>query len=78
MVVASNLCMLTNKVFNQIDPSDVNERAYLESVILTMKNVIQARRWRISSVGRDFRRRTKDCCAIGWRSRGDAQLLSGY
>ncbi len=33
MVVPNNLYILTIGVFNQIEPSDVNERAYLESLI---------------------------------------------
>jgi hypothetical protein len=33
MVDLNNLYILTNGVFNQIEPSDVNERAYLESLI---------------------------------------------
>jgi len=33
MVVPNNLYILTNGVFNQIGPLDVNERAYFESLI---------------------------------------------
>lgn len=33
MVVSNNLYILTNAVFDQIEPLDVNERAYLESLI---------------------------------------------
>ncbi len=33
MADPNNLYILTNGVFNQIEPSDVNERAYLESLI---------------------------------------------
>jgi hypothetical protein len=33
MAVPNNLYILTNGVFNQVGPPDVNERAYFESLI---------------------------------------------